>query len=176
MLEHGNYLESSHTINSLIQKYFHFTLPEYSPFIIIVTLSVLFMIFLGIKRKQMLKGADPEKANEQLFIISYFISVALIPNLVITDTEHFLLSLPLIMTLLYYVAFAKNYLALGAFIVLIFFFGGNSTDLLGKSLSGKFDELGLLGISNLIIISIAVYLFSFSNKSMKQFSLPGNKI
>jgi len=171
MLEHGNYLQSSHTIPSLIQNYFHPSLLGYSQFAVIAALSSLFMIFFGIKRKGILKKENPEQEEGIIFIIAYLVSISLIPNLVITDTEHFLWSLPLIMILLYYFSLLKSYFGYTAFIILLFFFGGNSTDLLGKSLSAKFDELGLLGISNLFIIALVLYLFSFRNKTMKQFSI-----
>jgi len=38
-------------------------------------------------------------------------------------------------------------------------YGGNSTDLVGNVLTLKIKFWGILGIGNLIIISIAMYLF-----------------
>lgn len=38
------------------------------------------------------------------------------------------------------------------------FFGSYSSDLLGKSLAGKFEDWGLLGIANIIILLLSMYL------------------
>jgi hypothetical protein len=46
-----------------------------------------------------------------------------------------------------------------AFIVLIFFYGANSNDLLGTELCDIFYDHGDIGISNLLIIAFAVFVF-----------------
>lgn len=92
-------------------------------------------------------------------MIGIFLLTAIIPNLVITDTEHFLLSLPLIVLLICFLYTKKNRLLTAGFVVLIFFYGGNSSDLIGKKLATQFDQLGVLGLSNLLLIAAVVFLY-----------------
>ncbi|HLG36353.1 MAG TPA: glycosyltransferase family 87 protein [Bacteroidia bacterium] len=163
---HGSYLQSSHTIQSLLQNYFNAHLNNFS-LVIIAAVAVLFAILL-IAAQSRHKKETSGAAKNTILTAGYFSLIAIVPNLVITDTEHFLLSLPLIMILLYFISLRQNKFLAIIFLVVIFFFGANSTDLLGKALSLKFDTLGLLGISNLILISAVTCLFLFSHKTIKQ--------
>lgn len=168
MREHSSYLSSNHTIQSLLNHYLELQTGNlFSYFLItVVCMGYLFLFFFIKNRYQ---KAEYERISEPFFFISgYFCLLAIIPNLVITDTEHFLLSLPLIMILLRYISGKKNYLVMAAFIILIFFYEGNSTDLLGKNLSNRFEETGLLGISNLIMVASVLLLNFFNaNKAAK---------
>jgi hypothetical protein len=63
------------------------------------------------------------------------------------------------MLIIYYLSSKKQILPIVLFIVLIFFYGGNSTDLLGFTLSDTLFNMGLIGVSNLIIIAFALFIF-----------------
>jgi hypothetical protein len=162
MREHSNYLSSHHTIPSLLHYYFGMqTGTWFTYFLIALVCTVYFFLYFFLNRKN-------ESPSQFLFVTGYFCLLAIVPNIVITDTEHFLLSLPLIVILLRYVAEKKNLLLIAAFILLIFFYEGNSTDLLGKNLSQRFEEMGLLGSSNLIIVaSVLLLVFRVTNKSLQ---------
>ena len=158
MLAHSHYLSSHHTIQSLLNYYSGLQTGTRVTYILMTVICTgsLFIFFL-------LKHPF---TSQFLFIAGYFCLLAIVPNIVVTDTEHFLLSLPLIVILLRYIAERKKTLLTTAFIILIFFYEGNSSDLLGKNLSGRFEEMGLLGISNLIIIaSVLMLVFSTARKS-----------
>jgi hypothetical protein len=160
MAAHGSYLQSNNNVRSLLNIYFKISLPGWGNVAITGTAAVLLMALLNIKLQY-------KKPNHQtLLITGIFTAAALIPNLVITDTEHFLLSLPLVMILLRYVMVMQNKFLTAGFVILIFFFGGNSTDLLGKNLSAGFDSLGLLGISNILLICSVLYLLLSGKKSI----------
>jgi hypothetical protein len=102
--------------------------------------------------------------------IEFFVLVALVPNLVHTDTEHFLWTWPLIaysISQLLFDASVKKKAWYIAILALAFIpYAVNSPDLVGKKVRLLFDE-GLLGLSNLILIIIAVTL-SLTNKPMHQ--------
>lgn len=166
MREHSSYLSSSHTIPSLLHYYLGLEPGKwFSYFLIGVIIAGYFLFFFLTKNRLGKKQLQPVHFS---FVTGYFCLVAMIPNLVITDTEHFLLSLPLIIILLRYIYEKKNYFVTIAFIILIFFYEGNSTDLLGKNLSQRFEEAGLLGISNLVLIaSILILSFSTAKKPMQ---------
>lgn len=161
MREHSIYLSSNHTIPSLLNYYLGLQTGKWFTYFLIAAISLgYFSFFFFMKRKM-------ESSGQFYFITGYFCLLAIIPNIVITDTEHFLLSLPLIMILLRYVMEKKNYLFTAAFILLIFFYEGNSSDILGKNISHRFEEMGLLGIANLIIItSVLVISLKVTVKSI----------
>jgi hypothetical protein len=144
-------------------------------YFLVAAIGVGYFLFFLLMKDRQAKNKLSEPREQFSFVAGYFCLLAIIPNVVITDTEHFLLSLPLIMILLRYVYEKKNYLLIGAFIVLIFFYEGNSTDLLGKNLAHRFEEMGLLGITNLAIIT-AVLMLNFvwwKNPSLPSNSLKG---
>ena len=153
MGEHSGYLSSNHTISSLMNTYFGLSLPaDYSLYPFGAAALLLFIYFWLNYRY----GSSPK--GETSLIIYYFTLIAIIPNLLITDTEHFLFSMPLISILVLLLAKSKNYLWISLFIILIFLYEGNSSDLLGRDLSGKFDLYGILGIGNLILIATVFFL------------------
>jgi hypothetical protein len=84
-----------------------------------------------------------------------------------TDTEHFLFSLPIVGLLIFYLQKFRNPALTGVLIVILIFYGCNSTDFFGRKLSGQFEVLGLTGISNLLLIFLAAALFSAGNYSSR---------
>ena len=84
----------------------------------------------------------------------FFLLLALVPSLTLTDSEHFLLALPLISFLIYSMINKKVSTLLVVFIMLgLLLYGGNIHDLLGSKLSGWVEAMGFLGIGNLLLIS-----------------------
>jgi hypothetical protein len=104
------------------------------------------------------KSSEKGENEKFFFIMEYYTLLAIIPNLLLTDTEHFLFSLPLIMVLLNYLFVFKNPISIAIFAILIFLYEGNSSDILGHSLANKLDEMGMLGISNLFIMAFSMYV------------------
>ena len=84
------------------------------------------------------------------------------PGLFRTDTQHFLLAFPLVLILIGYANIRKNKWVIAAIGILLFFYGGNSSEIVGKYFSTVLDNLGILGISNLLILAgvLLVYLLS----------------
>jgi len=153
MAGHSSYLTSSHTINSLLETYFGIALPEYSSYGMLILFSLGFCwlihrVVLPIKKQ---------------FVLCYFVIIALIPNFLVTDTEHFLFTLPLILFSINEILSSKRYLFFLPLIIAAAFYLGNSSDLLGKDLSNTVNRLGLLGISNLLLIGITAWLLVSSN-------------
>lgn len=155
MLEHSSYLNSNHNFTSLIKYYFFAALPNSSHLYFLVLVVVVYtLIFFSTLKNKMHKNSELENTY---LMISYFTLLALLPNILITDTEHFLFCLPLILFLLHYFTLHKKSLLLFFFIPLIVFYGGNSSDLFGSKLSNKFEEMGLLGIANFMLILLTIY-------------------
>lgn len=164
LMAHNTAMESSQTIISLFRYYFFQNLPDYFTLIFIALAGMLYILYAWIKNRYYTKEDEitshQQKAN---LIIDCFILLAIIPNLVITDIQHFLWSIPIIAILLFYVSIKKKYLLIVGFIVVIILYGGNSTDLLGHSLSKQLLNMGILGISNLVLI-VAVIILSLKRE------------
>lgn len=102
--------------------------------------------------------------DEKKKLVDFFILLAIIPNLVITDSQHFLFSVPLIALILGHLKQKMSWQLITIFVVLLFFYGANSNDLLGNPLSDKFDAYSTIGLANLGLILFLILLERKRNK------------
>jgi len=150
IFQHGAYLYSNHTFTSLIRRYITLRVNDHSHlyFLILAIFSYMIIYIISLKKY----STFSQNNNNKSLVFSYFILLAILPNILITDTEHFLYSTPIILFATYYL-YVNNHLKytilFGIFSIL---FGINSTDILGRELSGKFENYGILGLANLGII------------------------
>ena len=164
MLAHNSYLRSSHTLISLFNMIFDTSFSHRYSFHLLVILSAIIYLFIEWKRKEVIQQRNPSSTNSKLLIIYFFISMAIIPNILITDTEHFLFSLPLIFFVLIHCHSHLQVLPRIGLILVCVLYGGNFSDIIGIEMSRIINGIGLLGISNLLFISIAL---KFSLKYFK---------
>lgn len=150
MVGHGNSMFSHHTINSIVKAYSGI---ELSSKWTIVFVLITGLSYLGLRMKYFFS-----KSNSNFLVFDMMVLFALVPNLVITDTQHFLFSVPLIAYLLVTLKEVKSVLLWILFAALIFLYGFNSNDLLGYELSDVFDNYAALGVSNLLLIAMAIIL------------------
>lgn len=102
------------------------------------------------------KKRQPQQTG-QSFVIEFMVLIALVPNLVITDAEHFLLSIPLILFLL---GLMRNKTPLGfrmMVLISVILYAMNIHDLVGASLSLWLTHNGILGLGNFMLIGLTVY-------------------
>ena len=103
------------------------------------------------------------------FILEYLLILAMIPNLTVTDSEHFLLSIPLITFIIYFLFEEKISKIVKIFSVLfLIMYGINIHELVGKTLSAWLTDTGILGLANIFIISLCIYLYSIFRKKSLQ--------
>ena len=89
----------------------------------------------------------------------YLLLVALVPSITLTDTEHFLLAMPLVLYLVHAALQPRNTAGLGWMIAAVLLaYGGNWEDLLGP-LSARYVHHGILGVANVAIIVLSVALY-----------------
>jgi hypothetical protein len=161
MLLHADAFPSPNTIDALF-RYYSTTAGSFQ-YVTIIPLLILYIVFVGIN---IINNKKEEKANSSGFIMEWFVLIALMPSMFKTDTEHFLMSLPVILFLLIYLSQNKNRFLTILFIILVILYAGNSSDLLGKSLSQKMYDMGVLGIGNLLIVSLALFVyFKYTRKT-----------
>lgn len=147
------------SIQYLIQHFINPNVPNEFQYVIIAGGGMLFLIMHYFNRKFEKNQGDTERVRQAGLIMEWFVLIAILPNLVKTDSEHFLCSLPLIFLIIFYLAQKKRVIPTAFFIILIFFYGANSTDLLGTQLSDTLFSMGLIGLSNLFIIAFALVIY-----------------
>lgn len=125
-------------------------------FLILAAIATLFGSFvLWNKRRR----ADPSRS----FAFEYLLLIAIVPSITLTDTEHFLLAMPMIAYLLQQVFDAgKPRWLMALAIPILFAYGGNWEDALGP-LSDHMISRGVLGIGNTALVVLCTFLFIRSN-------------
>ena len=111
--------------------------------------------------------------TEQRFNFFFFLAIAMIPNLAHTDTEHFMWSWPLIAFLCQCQIYDnRNLLHIGLMVIAFIPYSLNSPDIVGKDLTFIFDEGGLLGIANLILLILSSrYILGDKSLNTSQYRL-----
>ena len=156
IFQHGAYLYSNHTFTSLIRQYVTEALNDHSHLYFLISFIFIYtLIYFTLLKKHSVKS---EKNNHTILVFSYFILLALVPNILITDTEHFLYSTPIILFSIYTLESIQNTKLKIVYVVFSILYGINSPDILGKFLSGKFEDFGILGLSNLGLIVVFILL------------------
>jgi hypothetical protein len=138
---HMQDLGSYNALNYLFNHYFGWPVSWLGPLLVLGLLALL--MWLDIRRKQ----------SAQQVLVWIVIFIAFIPNFFQTDTEHFLLTIPLLVVLLYLLSETTRKWLWGGFVLGFILFSLHSTDLLGAELSEFFAVHGLLGIGNLVFIA-----------------------
>lgn len=145
--DHGNYIVSENSLTYLANYYFDIQsnwLPS------LFALGFLLSCMLFEKKIPYLKT--------ERFVAWSSIFLAFTPNFFVTDTEHFLLSLPMIALLFMKIRDLKVWYFWIPFCLLMIGYSLKSNDLWGSYLGGLFTEFGILGIANLTLISYYIIL------------------
>lgn len=146
--KHGEYLSSENSLTYLTEYYFKIKsawIPSLIGGIVLVGL-MLFAIFKG------------KKSNRDILLWS-IVLLAFTPNFFVTDTEHFVLTLPLLLLLVFELTQTKKIIYWIIFILLVIPFSLNSNDILGRNISDFIDKIGLMGISNIGFICLFLVLY-----------------
>lgn len=146
---HGEYLKSPQSLQHIFNIYFGLPI-SWIPSILILILLIGIHVFDVWK--------DQFKNKQAIFFWST-IYLAFGQNFFITDTEHFLLALPLIMLLLNWLYNLKNNIYWVIFLIGTLLFSFDSMDLLGRKISTFVYDYGLLGIGNLIFIILGILIW-----------------
>ncbi len=167
MLRHSVYLYSPYTIPYLLNYYLGISALEniQFPFFGLVILGVSAYFWYQQRTDQL---AEDLNQSKRTLIFFYFILIALIPSLLITDVEHFIFSMPLIALLVYSLKLKANYYLIALMVIAILIFGGNSSDLVGKELTLKIKFWGWVGIGNILFIVGSFATFNWLKKNQRQ--------
>lgn len=164
MLTHAESYGSNNNIAFLLHTLFNIEISSMNNFIIIVVSALVISGFIMYHLAVSARKPEGEFASPKNFIFEWFIVFAALPSIVNTDTQHFMYSLPLIMLMLFYFGQNRDYI-LGIFLIVIFLlYGTNSNDLIGDTIGYFFDRIGAVGISNIMLILVAVYISIKENR------------
>jgi len=133
--------------------------------VVVLFVAILFLIFMICNFRD--EKTDTHKISEKdierkNFIFEYFLLLAILPSIVVTDTQHYLWSLPIIVFILSYMVYgAPNrnwlfYFTIASFLI----YGGNIYDLWGRKISVWMENFGFIGIGNILIILSSLIWFS----------------
>lgn len=123
---------------------------------VIVALGLIFL--LGFSRNNKIEKQIDSNIKHAHFLFEFILILAIIPNITYTDTEHFLLSLPIVMFIL--IIMIQQHLPKRViwYISIIGFlmYGGNWYEVWGDELSVWIEHNGILGMGNIIIMGCAI--------------------
>ena len=156
IMDHSTSFPTKNNIPYLLQHFLQIDVPSWFQYALLLGVAGGYVVLFYINNAKARKLPMRDKVQDRNFIFECFVLMALLPNVLNTDTEHFLYMLPLI-ALLLYASFEQKrlwlFISLG---VLFLFYGINSKDIVGASIAHFFDEVGALGLSNLGLITLAI--------------------
>jgi hypothetical protein len=164
MLDHSSYLNSKNTIFYIYNRYTGVQIGSEYAFLLLGIIAVISSVFFWLFIRTKLGVEKTKTEKNRALIIHLAILIAIVPNVFITDTEHFLFSLPIISTLILYFSVKKRFLWVPLLAFLIFLYGGNSTDMMGDYINENYKNLGILGIGNLALILMMLIIYVKNRK------------
>ena len=159
MMNHSEFLVSTNTFQSILAIWFSANLSGLQAAGLLLLL--VFFVFFASRRKNI--RAFNRKEEYLLFAVL----LASIPCLVITDTEHFLFALPLIVLLVAQALQLKHKGLLLLSLVFLVAYGINLGDVIGDRYSVALEHSGVLGIGNIALIVISI-LITAKTESLKK--------
>lgn len=144
---HGGYITNPSSLQFMIPALVG---KEHSWFPSLVALIGLISCWLILKNKN--------NNSQKDFWFWMMIFLGFIPSFFVTDSQHFMLSIPTVMGLLFFANHFKSKILFGLFGAGMLLFSFDSMDLWGRELSTKFTDWGILGIGNLIFISSLLFV------------------
>jgi len=146
---HGEYISNPSSLQFMIPAIFGLS-HSWIPSLIGLILLIIFWFKNHLNTNQ----------NKQDFWFWTCVFLGFIPNFFVTDSQHFLLSIPMVMLLLLLVLKVKDKLVWFSYSIGMLFFSFDSMDLWGRELSSKFTSWGILGMGNIIFIGSMLLVWS----------------
>jgi Glycosyltransferase family 87 len=151
MLSHSAYLTSPNTLSAMLANWSGGMEAGAHPKILI-GLAMALLAWAAWKNRHLPSGT---MANTAL-CLELWVAMAVVPNLVITDQEHFLFSLPLIAWVLAHLFRTQDPWVGFLFVLAMVLYATRSSDLWGSALEDRMAALGALGLGNVLLMASAV--------------------
>ncbi len=126
---------------------------------VLVFVALLMLAFYIYNKRREAEISDTNGLEIKNSVFEYLILIALIPNLTVTDSEHFLFSVPLIAWVINYLFIRKpGYLLTALVVMILCLYGGNLREAIGAPASKWMTTTGILGLGNILLIGMSVFL------------------
>jgi hypothetical protein len=158
MFSHSSSFPSGNNIEYLVRNFITANLPSNFGYFLLLAVMLFLIIFFFYKNYAKNKTVNKSEDNKN-FLLECFISIAIIPSILNTDTEHFLYTLPLILLIIFDVFIRKKTLLFICLFLLFLLYGTNSNDIVGKIIGDFYNRIGAVGISNLLLFIWGCYLY-----------------
>lgn len=158
----ASFLDSQNTIHIIFYNLFvRYIYADAGMFymILLVALVALFILIFVLRNLRHERSSNDFRPASLNFTFEFLLIISIIPNLVLTDTEHFMYSLPLIVFILIFLFYSMNFNIIIISAIAFLLYIGNWGDFLGEY-SYVVAHYGSLGIGNLIIAGISLYVFT----------------
>jgi hypothetical protein len=107
-----------------------------------------------------LRTGDQRPSRNMDRAFELWLAAAVVPNLVITDQQHFMFSLPLVLFVLAWLFLRRERAILLLFLLAMSGYALRSTDLWGKAVENRLVGWGVLGMGNILLIGVACLAWS----------------
>ena len=130
---------------------------------VLITLALVALFILGFVLRNYWREATQNASTPVNLFTEFALIMALIPNLVHTDTEHFMWTFPLLAVLAYTLFTTdlpawKRYLAVGVIVLAAIPYTTATPDLWGADGSRFLEQSGVLGWANVALIAVALWI------------------
>jgi hypothetical protein len=153
MAAHSGYLQSPDTFESLLSGSFGRAMPAHFGVFAITGVGILLAVWV-LLRKQ---GHRRATRIDHPILFELFVAFALVPHLVITDQEHFLFSLPLVIYSLAMLFTSASFVFVLTFAAAMVLYATRSSDLWGAT-EDVLVAHGALGWGALLLLLTAILL------------------
>lgn len=156
MVHHTQVMESPDRISDMLGHYTGLGSSVLLNLVFII-LAGLFLVWLTRKN---IRSEDDGLKDLMDRTFELWLALAMVPNLVITDQQHFMFSLPLVLFILAYLFTHRDRQVLLLFIVGMILYATRSTDLWGRALENQLVGWGVLGLGNILLMAVAGHVQS----------------
>ncbi|HEY0977238.1 MAG TPA: glycosyltransferase family 87 protein [Flavobacteriales bacterium] len=155
MMGHSLVLESPDTFRYMLINLLGRPLPQQVTLAFILAAAIGLAIWTYRNRRM-----DDARTLEFDRIAELWIPFALVPNLVVTDQEHFMFSLPMIMLVMAYLFRYRDRVTLLLFVIGLLAYSTRSSDLWGVELENQLVWWGVLGSGNIILLGTGLLAYA----------------
>lgn len=151
MFYHTQVMASPDRIGAILGKPFGLAANTWTD-ALFIALAGLFLAWLAFRNHRREPHAEASRRNTAFEL---WTAMAMVPNLVITDQQHFMFSLPLILLTLAYLFSKRDLYVLTAFLSAMLLYGTRSSDLWGSKVENGMVGWGVLGLGNIFLLMVA---------------------
>lgn len=154
MAAHGSYLTSPDTLLALGSRYLGAPSGPHAGLWVIAATAIALGAWTAVHQRR----SSPPAGQARQRLLEESVALALVPLVVITDQEHFLFALPLILLCLGDLYQGRDHLMALLFVLAMFLYGTRSSDLWGGPLEDALSAAGALGLGELCLVCISLAL------------------